>query len=413
MKEHTKSIAVIAVANGLNSLAYGLSIPFFAIYLNAHKGVPASVVGIMLALAMGVTAIGSAISGEASDIFGRKRVMVFALTLRSAAMFAMAAAMFLNAHYFWAMAFHFIGSFVGSFFRTASNAWIADNTPPAGRVRAFGIMRIGLNLGWSLGPALGGLLAKASYSLGFALTACTYLVTLFFVSRHIRESLPKITERKKANFVRMLLDLKDGNLARLCCYEFLISMVLSQLVVGLSLHAVNRLGMSENMVGLFFTIQGLVVVLFQYNIGVITSKMRLTTVLAAGCLLYAVGFGSIGFMASFAGIALGVILSAAGEMFVLPAGHSLTSNIAPENKKGRYLGLYILANTAGQGAGILMAGVFMEHLSPQMPSGPWLIVGALGLASGLLFFSLNRRIPAEQNNVNLRQATPIIKQIPS
>jgi MFS family permease len=408
MKEKTKSIITISVANGLNSLAYGIAIPFFAIYLTVRKGVPASGVGIMLALAMLTTAGASAISGEASDTFGRKRVMLFSLFFRSLTMFAMAAAMFMDAHYYWALFFHFAGSFVGAFFRPASNAWIADNTAPAERVQAFGYMRIGLNLGWCIGPALGGFLAKSSFPLGFALTASTYAVSMFFVNSYIKETLTT-ERRRKANFIAMLLDLKDFNLTKLCSYNFIISMVMAQLVVGLSLHCTLRLGMGESVVGFFFSIQGLAVVFLQYPIGAVTSKTRLTSALAVGCVLYAVGFGSIGFMVTFCGIMFGVILSAVGEMCTLPAGHSLASNIAPDNKKGRYLGMYVLSNLAGQSAGIFMAGVLMEYISPLAPAAPWLIVGATALTAALLFYTLRFTITPQQDG--LHPPVPIVKQL--
>jgi MFS family permease len=415
MNSKTKSIITISVANGLNSLAYGIAIPFFAIYLSTRKGVPAGVIGLMLALAMATTALASAISGEVSDTFGRRRVMLCSLFFRAATMLAMAWAMYIDAHYFWAMFFHFAGSFSGAFFRPASNAWIADTTTPAERVKAFGYVRIGLNLGWCIGPALGGLLAKASFALGFGATACTYLITMFFVARYINETLTKENTRK-ANFITMLLDLKDKNLAALCAYNFIISMVMAQLVVGLSLHAILRLGMTENIVGLFFSLNGLAVVLFQFPVAAYSSKIRLTSALALGCFLYALGYGAIGFMVSSAGIMLGVVVSAIGEMCVLPAGHSLASNLAADNKKGRYLGLYVLSNAAGQAAGIFMAGVLMEKLSPLYAPAPWIIVAGLGALAGILFLSMRRTMTPEQDGVTPAKPappTPIVKQLPS
>ena len=412
MTEKTKGIFIIAVANGLIAMGYGLSVPFFAIYLSTQKGVPASVIGIMLALAMLTTAIASAISGEVSDTFGRKRVMTISLFLRSASMIAMAATMFFNMHYFWSMAFHFAGSFLGAFFRPASNAWIADNTTPSERVKAFSYMRIGLNLGWAIGPALGGLLAHTSYSLGFALTSMTFLIAMFYVSKNINETVPK-THARRTDFVQMLLELKDNTLTRLCISEFFISMVTSQLVVGLSLHCVNRLGFAENKVGWFFSLQGLTVVLFQYHAAQLVSKIRLTSALAIGCALYALGYGSIGFMVSFWAIAIGVMLSSLGEMCVLPAGHSLTSNIAPDNKRGRFLGLYVLANQGGVAAGIFMAGVLMQNLSPLYAPGPWLIVALLATIAGVSFYGLRRTISPLQDGLKPKQSVPIVKQFPS
>lgn len=412
MNLKTKSIITISVANGLSAMAYGIAIPFFAIYLSAQKNVPAGAIGLMLALAMLTTAIASAISGEVSDTFGRKRVMIYSLVLRFLSMLAMAAAMYLDAHYSWAMAFHFAGSFTGAFFRPASNAWIADTTTPQERVKAFGYMRIGLNLGWCIGPALGGFLAKSSFSLGFALTAFTYLITAVFVQKYIKETLTRENVRH-ANFVRMLLDLKDKNLAKLCGYTFIISMVMAQLVVGLSLHATLRLGMSQNLVGLFFSLQGLAVVLFQFAVASYTSRIRLTTALGIGCFLYAAGFGSIGFMITFWGILLGVVISALGEMCVLPAGHSLASNLAADNKRGRYLGLYVLANLSGQAAGIFLAGLLMEKVSPLSPPAPWVIIGMAAVIAGILFLTMKKTVPPEQDGLQPHQSVPIVKQLPS
>lgn len=412
MKEETKSIIIIAVANGLISFGYALSVPFFTLYLSTQKAVPAGVIGLMLSLAMVTTAIASALSGEICDAFGRKKVMVVSLILRALSMLTIATFIYFDAHYLWTMSAHFAGSFLGAFFRPASNAWIADNTTPTQRIKAFGYMRIGLNLGWTLGPAVGGFLAKYSYSLGFALTGLTFLITMLFVRKHIKETLAK-TIARKTNFATMLLTLKDTKLAKLCTYNFLISIVSAQLVVGLSLHCIKVMHLSENFVGLLFSAQGFTVVLLQYYISKLSSKISITSALAVGCFLYAIGYGSVGFAWSIGALIAGVIISALGEMFVLPAGHSLASNIAPNNQRGRYLGLYILSNQAGVSTGIFMAGVLMEKVSPVYAPGPWLVVAAIGATAGVLFYSLKRSLTREQNGLKPKSSVPLIKQIPS
>ncbi len=412
MTEKTKGIVIISIANGLIALGYGLSVPFFAIYLSVHKNVSSGVIGLVLSLAMLTTAVASAISGEVSDAFGRKRVMTLSLLLRSITMLAIGFTIYLDTYYLWPIALHFAGCFFGAFFRPSSNAWIADNTTPTERIKAFGYIRIGLNLGWTIGPAMGGFLAGTSFASGFFLTGCIFLLSVFYVHKNIKETLAK-TERRKSNFVQMLLELKNGTLAKLCAYEFLISTVTAQLVVGLSLHCANRLHLNENVVGMLFAIQGLSVVILQYPVTRVTSKLRLTLALAIGCFLYAVGFGSIGFAYTFFALAVGVILSAIGEMCVLPAGHSLASNLAPDNKRGRYLGLYTLANQSGIALGIFGAGIMMQHISPVYAAGPWLIVGAAGFAAGMLFFGLKRHLTLTQDGLKPTQSVPIVKQFPS
>ncbi len=410
MTEKTKGIIVIAAANGFISLGYSLSIPFLTIYLTTQKHVAPSIIGIMLAAAMFTTAVASAFSGEISDNFGRKKVMVISLFLRSLSMLAIAGAIFFDAHYLVTVAFHFAGSFLGAFFRPASNAWIADNTTNAERVKAFGYMRIGQNLGWTIGPAMGGFLANVSYSLGFFLTAITFFMSMIYLRIYIEEGLKK-TLRRKSNFLKMFVELKHKNLSRLCFYNFLISIVSAQLVVGLSLHAVNSLGLSENNVGLLFSLQGLVVVLFQYHASKVAEKMRLSAALGAGCFLYALGYGSVGFAIGFYTLTIGMLFVSLGEMLVMPAGQSLASNIAPANKRGRFLGLYVLSNQAGVSTGIMLAGIMMDNLSPSFSPAPWLVIAAIACIAGASFFRLKVWLSPEEDGLKPKRPMPVTKPL--
>ena len=69
---YTKEVWVIAGTNAIIAFGYGLSIPFFTIYLSVEKQLAASLIGLILAFAMGLTAVGNAISGELSDVIGKK-----------------------------------------------------------------------------------------------------------------------------------------------------------------------------------------------------------------------------------------------------------------------------------------------------------------------------------------------------
>lgn len=396
MTETRRGIIIIAMANGLVTFGYGLSLPFFAVYLSTQKGVPASLVGTFLAFAMLSTSVASAISGEISDVIGRQKVMVGSVICRCISMFALAVCMYWEASFVWLLVFHFMGSFLGAFFRPAANAWIADNTTPKERVEAFGINRIGLNLGWALGPAIGGFMVLKSYDFAFFSTAFAYLGGAFFVFKYIKDS-RALSKARKANFASMLMELKNPCLAQLCLFIFLITMVNSQLVVGLSLHTVTYLGLPQNYVGLFFTMNGLVVVFFQYFASMLMTKMRLTTAIAIGCFMYAVGYGSVGFFKSFGLIGAGVILAAFGELLVSPGEHTLVANIASPTTRGRFLGLQTVFYQLGSSFGIFSAGMLMEYVSPAFLPGPWLIIGFIAVLAGVGFLSIRRYLTDEQD----------------
>lgn len=391
-----KGMIVVAVANGLLLFGYGLSLPFFTIYLISQRHLSPAMAGLVIALAGVSRCVSSFISGELADAFGRKKVMIWGLFSQIVAMFALGLCIEFNAQVGWMLTCYFLTTFLGAFFRPASNAWVTDNTSPKERVEAFGILRIGLNIGWALGPAAGGFLVRYSYSLAFFFTALLYAATILYLGRLITDKHVPCKSRKPS-FVSALTSLKDSRLAKICLYVVLITAVNSQLVVGLSIHCKQYLQMPENYIGWFFTINGLVVVFLQYWATKVMAKMRLSTAMLFGCLLYAVGFGSVGFFDTFALIAVGVFFAGVGELIVSPGEQTMVSNIASRDTRGRYLGMLMVFYNLGSSLGFFGAGLLGDYVAPRLLAGPWLIVGAVAVLAGIGFLSMRHSLTPEED----------------
>lgn len=155
--------------------------------------------------------------------------------------------------------------------------------------------------------------------------------------------------------------------------------------------------MPENYIGWFFTINGLVVVFLQYWATKLMTKIRLTTSMLLGCVLYAVGYGSVGFFDTFFLIAVGVFLAGIGELIVAPGEQTLVSNIASRETRGRYLGMLMVFYNLGSSVGFFSAGLLGTYVAPHYLPGPWLIVGVVALVSGLGFWSMRRDLTAEED----------------
>ena len=405
MHKYTRqSMIIVSIANGILLFGYGLSLPFFTIYLITQLHLPSAVAGLIVALAGLSRCVSSAISGELADTFGRKAVMMWGLFSQIVAMFALGLCIELHANAAWVLVTYFLTTFLGAFFRPAANAWVTDNTTGKNRVEAFGIIRIGLNIGWALGPAVGGFLVRYSYSMAFFFTAILYGVTILYVSRLIHDRKRVLAHRRKPSFVSTLLSLKDTRLAKICLYVVMITAVNSQLVVGLSVHCKQYLHMPEYFIGWFFTINGAVVVLLQVWATKLMAKMRLSTAMLIGCVLYAVGFGSVGFFGSFWLIGLGVFLAGVGELIVSPGEQTLVSNIASRETRGRYLGMLMVFYNFGSAAGFFMAGVLSDALAPTWLALPWLVVGAVAVLAGLGFFCMRHSLTDQEDG---KQTAPI------
>ena len=395
-KTTRKGMIVLSVANGLLLFGYGLSLPFFTIYLITQRHLSPVTAGLLIAVAGLSRCVSSAISGELADAFGRKNVMMWGLFSQIVAMFGLGLCIELNVAEEWMLVCYFLTTFLGAFFRPAANAWVTDHTTPNQRVEAFGIIRIGLNIGWALGPAVGGFLVRYSYSMAFYFTAILYAITILYVGRLISERKHYTTVRK-ASFVSSLLSLKDTRLAKLCFYVVMITAVNSQLVVGLSVHCKQYLHLPEYYIGWFFTINGLVVVFLQYWATRWMSRMRLSTAMLLGCCLYAVGYGSVGFFNSFALIAVGVFLAGVGELIVSPGEQTLVSNIASRETRGRYLGMLMVFYNLGSAVGFFVAGMLSDLIAPHYLPGPWLVVGMVAVLAGWGFFRMRYQLTNEED----------------
>ncbi len=400
-----KGMWLVAFANGVLLFGYGLSLPFFTIYLISRRHLPPAMAGLVVALAGLSRCVSSALSGELADSFGRKNVMMWGLFSQIVAMFALGLCVAFNVQAGWVLTCYFFTTFLGAFFRPAANAWVTDHTTPRERVEAFGMIRIGLNTGWALGPAVGGFLVRYSFSLAFYLTALLYAITILYLGRMIKDRTSKTKRRvRKPSFVAMLGALTDTRLARICLYVVMITAVNSQLVVGLSIHCKQYLQMPEYFIGWFFTINGLVAVSLQYVASNVMAKMRLSTAMLWGCVLYAVGFGSVGFFSTFGGIALGVFLAGLGELIVSPGEQTLVSNIASRETRGRYLGLLMVFYNLGSALGFFVAGILGDYVAPHYLPGPWLVVGAVALLAGVGFWQMRYALSAEEDG---KQTVPI------
>ncbi len=400
MLTNRKGVIILSISNGLVSGGYGLSIPFFAIYLTVTQHLSASLVGALLGLSMLATTAASALSGEMTDAFGRKKIMVWSLILRAFFVFMMALSMVLQTNFLWTVVAHFFASFFGAFFRPASNAWVADNVDSRHRVEAYGILRIGLNIGWAAGPALGGFLAAASYPLAFALTGVFYIAGALSVYFQIQDAKKLKEEFRKTQFADLLLELKNKRFAVFCFLVFMMSVVLAQLTTGLSLFSVKYLGLGNHEIGILFAINGAMVVVFQYFAGKFMNSVRITSAMAMGCVCYAVGYNFIGFAGGFWLAALGVAFATVGEMALSPGTTTLASNIAPHAQRGRYLGMTETARQFGSCLGMFAGGYFIEHISPFFTAGPWVIFAAAAIFCAWGFAKMSGALSAQENGVH-------------
>jgi MFS family permease len=391
---------------------HSLSFPFFAVYLNTHRGMAMSFIGIFLAVSMFMSSFAQIIGGEISDIIGRKKVMFFSLASRGIVIGIIAWLIKTDGSTYLIMAFHVLGLFVGSFLNPAVRGWVADFTDSAERMRAYGLLRIGINLGWAIGPAIGGFMAMESYSKMFFLTFLTYLFCSMVILAFIKDT-PVCLRRKSESidFKDLSSVLNDRRFIRFCVYVTTMSVVMSQLVVSLSLYSVTYLGFRENEIGILFSINGVMVVALQYFATRILENFRITNGLAAGAVFYAVGYLVFGFSNKFHLAVAGVMIFTIGEIFVSPGMHALSANMAEEKYRGRYMGIQGLFHQIGHSCGLLFGTTGIQFLSPHFQQAPWIVIVCIALFSCAGFYKLKSNLNETENGLKKKTFVKFDKPI--
>jgi MFS family permease len=359
-----RRIWLIALTRCVNTMGFSLVMPFMAMYLVKERHVLAKTAGVIYLVAGVAAALAQGAAGELADRYGRRRLMVAALALRAGNMVAIGLA--LNAR----VPVHTLGALIvlngvlRSMFEPAAGAAVTDLAPEGQRVTAFGLQRIGVNLGWSLGPVLGGFLAHIGYGMLFFLSAPVLLVAALVAGRiddAPRGRLPSRAERLGPQ--ALVESLRRNPPFFICLVLVFFSATLTvQLFATLSTYMGAELGRPPGEIGLVYTVNGVLVVLLQVPAVALIRRGGARVALVIGPITYTLAYAALGLDDSFAWIALCVAVLTFGVVVFSPALSDMAVFLGDPKRHGRSFGLFGLMQTLGVSLGPLVGGAVFDAL---------------------------------------------------
>jgi MFS family permease len=383
---YSRDIWTVFFCRITTAIGFSVSMPYLNLYLHNELGISMTVSGAILASASIVGAILAVYGGELSDRMGRKWVMVRALFWRFLIFMLIAYVISKKADVYIITGLLILNSTFGSFFIPASMSYIADLTPEDKRTSAYGLLRIGGNLGWALGPAIGGLLATIGYSYLFYFTGGCMLVATVILLKFSKESLTDaiLSKDKKLSLKEMLSVTKDSRFLLFTIICLVIFIAWGQLIFPFSVFTVNHIGITKAQLGVLFSINGFMVVLFQYFITNLIPVRKQLIALVVGSLVYGVGYFTVGLANGFIFLIGSVVIITIAEMIVSPTTMSYASLIASPQHKGRYLGLFNLSHSLGWSLAPLVGGILLDILAKNQ-SLMWGAICAIACIAALSF----------------------------
>lgn len=359
-------LAIVLLINRCGSMV----LAFLSLYLIEELGCPESMTGI----AFGVYGLGSVagayLGGRLTESYGAIRVMTICSFLSVPAFLIVPYCL----NFTQVMLALFFLSLVSEAVRPANSTAVALFASPENQTKAFALQRMAVNLGLSVGPALGGFLAEYDFNLlfwvdGISTLAGSIAILVFF--RFRRFTSKQEADRARDNLkteVRHRSPMLDWQFATLLGLLLLTSICFFQYHVTYPLYLRQQYLMEKWMIGLLFAVNTTLIVLFEMIlVDRLKGWSKLWTI-AWGCFLVSLGFGILpwGFGILTPSYAIGFcVLSAIiltfGEMLTMPIASGWVAERSQGKNQGVYMGWYSMTYSVACVVGPVLGSAIYEY----------------------------------------------------
>ena len=186
-EEYPSQFWLMAFGMLIGTMGSSMIWPFLMIYVSEKLSLGLAVVASLMTINAATSLLFSFIAGPVIDKFGRKGVMVISLAGNGLCYILMSFATTLPA---FAILMGLRGAFM-PLYRVGSDAMMADMVAPEKRIEGYSILRMSNNLGVALGPAIGGFVTSASYTVAFFIAAAGLITYSLLLTFKARETLQK------------------------------------------------------------------------------------------------------------------------------------------------------------------------------------------------------------------------------
>jgi predicted MFS family arabinose efflux permease len=241
-------------------------------------------------------------------------------------------------------------------------------------------VRLAVNLGFTAGPALGGLIImNLGYRGLFWVDGSSCIVSILIFTILVKE-------RKKPADLDVVSSeteipasvFKDKIFWIFLFICFVTAILFFQLFTTLPLYHNEKFGLTEFQSGLLLSLNGLLIFFLEMPIVSISQRKNIDKlkIILWGSLLMSLSFYVL-MINTWAGILIiSIVFITFGEMFIFPFSNSFALSRAPKGHEGRYMALFTmsfsLAHIASSKTGLEIIGHFGYQSN-------WFIMGTLGI----------------------------------
>tara|TARA_R110000823_G_scaffold311718_2_gene437613 strand:+ start:21529 stop:22749 length:1221 start_codon:yes stop_codon:yes gene_type:complete len=385
----SREIWLLSLVTFINR-AGAMVIPFLSLYLINVEGFDLPQVGwIMSCFGLG-SLVGTYIGGKLTDSIGYYKVILSSLFLGGVGFILL---QYINTFYGFC-----IGIFLLTLMTDAGRPAIfvaADAYSKPGNItRGIALIRLAINLGFSIGPLVGGLIiAHINYTSLFWIDGLTCMLASLGVFLLLKPKKLKSTDEK-------VIVVKEG----LPPYFNKYFLVFFFIMIAYSLAFVQYFSvmpvyyekvhfLSEDIIGWLLFINGATIVIFEMPLIAWLDRKKISKTMAT---FWGVFFLGLSFLvlnlSDWSGVlVIAMLLMTLGEMIGFPFSNALALEMSPKGRKGSYMALYSMsfsfAHLIGHNGGMNLVNNFGYFTTWTIFSIFLLFVGGLTI---WLYFLLKR-----------------------
>ncbi len=305
---------------------------------------------VLYGLAIAVFPVGQVISlpllGKLSDILGRKKILIITLIIAVLGIVATTLGVLFASVYAIIIGRFVTGLAEGNV--AIAQAIVSDSENKQLKEKRFAYITIAVNLGFVVGPLLGGYFATikvfsfgSAYSMPFIFAILSYILCLIIVAFCIpggKKNPLKEQKQEQASKITSFSMLKNQNLKFPYFISFLTNIGIYSMFLYYTVFLVKQF--SFNVVNLAIASALLSVPLIISSLIVSKIKISYKSKLSLGCFLLSFGLLMYGFSFNLTFLVFAAILASFGISFLQVITSLIVSDNAPDYHQGQALGIY-------------------------------------------------------------------------
>jgi MFS family permease len=387
-KSLPKEMYVICFATLINCLGEFVG-PFLALYLTQKIGMTTAVSGMIVTLSSVIGIPASILGGKISDMKGRKKIYIYAQSLSAVLLIPCA----FTKNPLITIICLLLSTFFGGFIRPAYSSMMVDILSNKQRQVGLSLNYLSINAGIAIGPIVAGFLFNNLLPMLFLGDALTSFAAVFLVWKHVEETYTVNSEKKiqnkaeaveKGNTFQMLLKRPELSifLGLNIVYSFVYSQHKFSLPMTLNAQFNNE---GAKYFGYIMSTNAITVLILTVFIGYITKRNHQLTNMTFTGILYAIGFGMIGYLNNFSFFIISTVIWTCGEILSSISSGVYVANNSPNNYRARLNAITNLGRFLGAALSTFFAGIYMELYGCKTL---WFLVFFISIIASIAMFGL-------------------------